>query len=135
MNANRQHSVSRIHRPSTDHRSALASGLGNERSPPAATGGLHGGKDENHHLRAHDEFTARTEHSNRLFDLGRQPMSGLPDGWWVNVAGVYVVVGLPRNSVDGQADMNDTDALALADRLIAAAEAARRTRRSIEDAQ
>jgi hypothetical protein len=59
-------------------------------------------------------------------------MSGLPDGWWVKAEGVYVVVGLPLTSLDGAAELNDRDALALAERLIAASESAGRMRRSIE---
>jgi hypothetical protein len=34
-------------------------------------------------------------------------MSGLPDDWWVQAEGVSVVVGLPRNTLDGGAELND----------------------------
>ncbi len=59
-------------------------------------------------------------------------MSGLPAGWWVKVEGAYVVVGLPLNTLDSAAELNDRDALALAERLTAASELAARARRSIE---
>ncbi|AAS03168.1 hypothetical protein PICSAR240_00699 [Mycobacterium avium subsp. paratuberculosis] len=71
----RNHGVSRIHRPSTDHRSALTFGLRNERSPSAATKGLHGGNDENHRLRARSNRTAGTHLRHRSFDPRRREMT------------------------------------------------------------
>jgi hypothetical protein len=67
--------VSRIHRPGTDHASALTSGLRNERSPSAATKGLHGGNYGNHRLRAQSKRTAGAELRHRSLDRRRREMT------------------------------------------------------------
>lgn len=67
--------MSRIHRPGTDHASALTSGLRNERSPSAATKGLHGGNYGNHRLRAQSKRTAGAELRHRSLDRRRREMT------------------------------------------------------------
>ncbi|CAN3130691.1 hypothetical protein ACNUDN_04497 [Mycobacterium sp. smrl_JER01] len=71
----RNHGVSQINRPGTDHRSALTSGLRNERSPSAATKGLHGGNHGNHRLRAQSNRTAGAVLRHRSFGPRRREMT------------------------------------------------------------
>jgi hypothetical protein len=89
------------------------------------------------HLAAGEVVTARERHAMGECPCcalceGSGDMSGLSDGWWVKAEGVYVIVGLPLNTLDSAAELNDRDALALAERLIAASESAARVRRSVE---
>lgn len=108
----RNHGVSHIHRPGTDHRSAFDPGSIKSEAPGCNRGLHHGGEYGNHRSCARQKSIAGAGRQHRSGDPGRCPMSSIPEGWFVDVNGPQIVVRVSGRP-DGQFHLTLGEARAL----------------------
>jgi hypothetical protein len=102
LGTTRNHGVSQIHRPDTDHRSAFDPGSFTSEAPGCNRGLHHGGEYGNHRSCARDESIAGARRQHRSGDPGRCEVTPIPDEWSVDVQGPNIIVAFADGDETGR---------------------------------